>query len=172
MNRLLTLSIAICSITSIFAQDCPVKKGFAYQRSTIPGKMPRKILNESGKEMEVPVKMMNTYFIYVETKKDCTLQATKIWISGKTYHVIQEEVMNMPVVLQPSNPAMAPDTIVRQTSNRVYRIQPNEEWKDKAGKIIINKQTGAKIIIEYIHKSRIDYYKIHDIQRIAPMVLQ
>ena len=40
-----------------------IQKGYAFQRATIPGNIPRTTLDESGKVIEAPVKMMNTYFI-------------------------------------------------------------------------------------------------------------
>lgn len=156
----------------IQSQDCTIKTGQAYQRATIPGNIPRKDLDESGKEIEAPVKKMNTFFIYVETKKDCNLKVTRLWINGKAYHSIQEEVLNTPVVVQPSHPGAVLDTLVKQTSNKVFRIHPREEWKLNPGKKITDRFGGAKIIIEYTNKSKTDYYQIRDIKRIAPMVLQ
>lgn len=160
------------SIRCVQAQNCPIKKGYAYQRSTIPGNIPRRTLDESGKQMEAPVKKMNTFFIYVETGNDCNPQITSIWIGEKVYHITQEEVINIPVVIYHSHPGSAPDTLVKQTTNKVFRIQPGDEWQNKPGKKIVDKKTGAKIIIEYRNKSRTDYYKIQDIKKIAPIVLQ
>jgi hypothetical protein len=171
MHTFFYLFAVACSIFSAQAQDCSIKKGYAYQRTTIPGNIPRKTLDEGGKVIEAPVKMMNTYFVYVETT-DCNLKATRIWLGGKAYHVTQEEVVNMPVVIQHSHPGTAPDTLVKQTNNKVYRIQPKEEWQLKPGKKIIKMQKESKIIIEYTHKSVPAFYKIQDIKRIAPVVLQ
>lgn len=171
MYQLFCLLLAFGSLVSTPAQKCPIK-GYAYQRATIPGIIPRKTLDESGKEIEAPVKMMNTYFIYVEIKRGCNLQVTRIWISGKAYHIRQEEVKNTPVVIHHTHPGTPADTLVMQTNNQVFRIQLQEEWNHKPDNKVISKYPGAKIIIEYIHKSRPVYYRIQDIKRIAPMVLQ
>ena len=164
--------IGACSILSAGAQDCPIKKGYAYQRATIPGNIPRKSLDESGKEIEAPVKVMNTYFIYIETGK-CDLKVTKLWIGEKAYHVIQEEIVNMPVVIQHSHPGTAPDTLVKKTNNKVYRLQAKEEWQNKSGKESLVKPADGKIIVEYTTAgSRTYHYRIQEVKRIAPVVLQ
>jgi hypothetical protein len=122
--------------------------------------------------IEAPIKMMNTYFIYVETKNDCNLRATRIWLDGKAYNITREEITNIPVVIQHSHPGTPPDTLVKQTDNKVYRIQLKEESKTTPVGKIIKLQTESKIIIEYTNRSRTDYFSIKEIKRIAPMVLQ
>ncbi|HKH62574.1 MAG TPA: hypothetical protein VKA49_17145, partial [Flavitalea sp.] len=129
-------------------------------------------LDESGKVIEAPVKMMNTYFIYVETKNDCNLRATRIWLDGKAYNITREEILNIPVVIQHSHPGSTPDTLVKQTDNKVYRIELKEESKTNPPKKIMKMQLETKIIIEYTNRSRTEYFQIKEIKRIAPMVLQ
>ena len=172
MRILFYLFVMAMWIHPVQAQDCAITQGQAYQRATIPGNIPRKDLDESGKEIEAPIKRMNTFFIYVETKNNCNLKVTRLWIDGKAYHIIQEEILKTPVLIQPSHPGAKLDTLVKQTSNKVFRIHPREEWNIKPGKKITNRLGRAKIIIEYTNKPGTDYYQIQDIKRIAPMVLQ
>jgi hypothetical protein len=163
---------AVLWVSPSKSQDCVIMQGQAYRRATIPGNIPRKDLDESGKEIEAPVKKMNTFFIYVETKNNCTLKVIRLWIDGKAYHTIQEEILNTPVFLQPSHPGGKFDTLVRKTTNKVFRIHPREEWNLKPEKKIADRLERAKIVIEYANKSGTRYYQIEDIKRIAPMVLQ
>ena len=164
--------IAVSWIPPSESQDCVIKQGQAYLRATIPANIPRKDLDESGKENEAPVKKMNTFFIYVETKSNCTLNVIRLWIDGKAYHTIQEEILNTPVLVQPSHPGGKFDTLVRKTTNKVFRIHPREEWNLKPAEKITDRLKRAKIVIEYANKSGTGYYQIKDIKRIAPMVLQ
>ena len=75
------------------------------------------------------------------------------------------------MIIQHSYPHTPPDTLLKQTANKVFRIHPKEEWQIKANKKI-NKQPETRIIIEYVYKSRTEYYRIQNIKRIVPMVLQ
>lgn len=129
-------------------------------------------MDETGKVIEAPVKTMNTLFIYVETKNDCNFRATRVWLDGKAYNMMREEILTMPVVIQHSHPGSTPDTLVKQTDNKVYRIQLKEESNTHPGKKILKMGEEAKIIIEYINRSRTEYFPIKEIKRIAPMVLQ
>lgn len=154
------------------AQSCSISAGHAYQRTTIPGKMPRKDLNESGKEIEAPIKMMNTFFIYIETKDNCIPNVTRLWIQGKAYHAIQEPIEETPIVVPSSHPGNKFDTLVRKTSNKVFRIHPREEMAVKPGKTMADKLERASIIIEYGGQWKGSFYQIKKIKKITPVVLQ
>ena len=138
--------------------DCAISQGQAYQRATIPGNMPRKDLDESGKEVDAPVKKMNTIFSYVETKNNCTPTVTRLWIDGKVYHTIQEEIRETPVLAQSSHPGGKFDTLVKKTNNKVFRIHPREELSLKPGKEIA--QAGKCENNFENRKIRPDYYSI------------
>jgi hypothetical protein len=172
MIKFFYLLLAVCATGSCYSQNCPIKNGVVYERTTIPGTSPKKILDESGSQVERPLKIMNTYFIYIESNPDCHVQATRIWVGKKAFRITQEEITNTPVIIQQSNPGTHPDTLVKQTSNRVLRLQPKEELQLKPDKKITKKLTTAKVVIEYISNSRKEYYTIKDIKRIAPLVLQ
>lgn len=172
MQTLLFLLLGAFIVSPSRAQHCIIQKGYAFQRTTIPGNVPRTTLDETGKVIEAPVKTMNTLFIYVETKNDCNFRATRVWLDGKAYNMMREEILTMPVVIQHSHPGSTPDTLVKQTDNKVYRIQLKEESNTHPGKKILKMGEEAKIIIEYINRSRTEYFPIKEIKRIAPMVLQ
>src|SRR5215207_4652858 len=92
--------LVTCSILSTKARDCVITKGYAYQQATLAGSAPRKKLDESGKQVDGPVKKLNAIYIYVETSKSCNLTATGVWIGEMAYHITQQEVLNFPVVIQ------------------------------------------------------------------------
>jgi hypothetical protein len=172
MNKVYYFLLAVCTIGSAHAQNCSVKKGSAYERSTISGTIPRKIVDESGSEVERPVKKMNTSFIYIETEPGCHILPTRIWIGGKAYVVIQEEITNTPVIIQNAYPGISSDTLVKQTINKVFRLHSGEELQIKPDKNLAKKLADAKIVIEYTSNFETRYYIIKDIKRLAPLVLQ
>ena len=172
MNALIYFLLATLTMASVCSQNCSIKKGYAYERATISGTMPRKTLDESGKEIERPVKKMSSWFIYIESKSTCSLQTERIWIGNKAYNVIQEEIIDKPVVLQYSYPGKQPDTLVRPTSNKILRLQPMEELQIKPNKKITRELNDSKIIIEYRSKSGKYFFGIKEIQRLTPLVLQ
>jgi len=157
---------------SIYFKNCPIKNGSAYQRSTIPGTMPRKTLDESGNQVDRPIKKLNTYFIYIQLIHNCDIETTRIWIGGKAYRIAQEVVTHTPVVIEHSHPGALPDTLVKQTGNKVIRLQPTEELQVKSNKMVRNKLGGGNVVIEYNNNSRSKYYIIKEIKKLAPLVLQ
>ena len=172
MRTVIFILGVVFAIPAVKAQHCEIEKGYAFQRTTIPGNIPRTTLDESGKVIEAPVKMMNTYFIYVETKNDCNLRATRVWLDGKAYNITREEILTKPVVIQHSHPGTPPDTLVHQSDYRVYQIHLKEESKSNASKKVLKMQTTSKLIIEYTNRSQTVYFPVKEIKRIAPMVLQ
>lgn len=169
--RLICAAVILLYNLSLQAQDCKIEKGYAYQRTTIPGNIPRNDLDESGKEIERPVRMMNTFFIYVETNNGCNLRVTQLWILGKAFRVKQEEVKELPIVIHHTHPGTPPDTLVPHTMKRVFRLQPVADGFDEEKRIPV-KQNQKSIRIEYLRKEKKLYYQVHDVKRIAPMVLQ
>ena len=169
--RLIFAVFTLFSHLSLGAQDCKIENGYAYQRTTIPGNIPRRDLDESGKEIDKPVKFMNTMFIYVDTAKSFSLRVVKLWIVGKPYRVRLNEIRELPVIIQHSHPGTPPDTLVRPTKRRVFRLQPVAEWNEGEKKNEVQ-QNERTIVIEYTYKRRTTLYKIPEVKRIAPMVLQ
>jgi hypothetical protein len=155
----------------VIAQNCTVKKGYAYERTTLSGTPPRKVMDESGNQVERPVKNKSTYFIYMEVKKNREVQPGKIWIDGKAYNVTSEEI-DSPVIISYEQPRTTPDTLVRQTKNKLIKIQPTAELKDLPNSKVSQKTKSAKVVIEYTRNSRTYYHTIKDIKKLPPLVLQ
>ncbi len=172
MHTLIYLLITLLWPPGMQTQDCVIRQGKAYQRATIPGNIPRKDLDEAGKQIEAPVKKMNTFFIYIQVEKKCNLEVIRLWIDKKAYRTIQEEVLHTPVLIPPSQPGGKFDTLVKKTKHKVFRIHPREEWDLRPSKEVADRLGRAKIVIEYANKSGTGHYAIKDIKRIAPMVLQ
>lgn len=156
---------------SVFSQKCTVKKGHAYERTTLSGTPPRKVLDESGNQVERPVKNKSTYFIYMEVKKNRQIQPTKIWINGKAFNVAAEETTS-PVIINYEQPRTTPDTLIKHTANKIIRLQPTAELTDMPSGKLLKKTKTAKIVIEYSRNSKTYYHAIKDIKKLPPLVLQ
>jgi hypothetical protein len=172
MKRIFMLIILMSSIGgSVFGQNCSIKKGYAFERSTLSGTPPRKVLEESGNQIERPVKNNTTYFIYMEIKNSCHIEPSRIWINRKPYLVRKEEV-TAPVIINYEQPRTTPDTLVKQTKNKIIRLLPTTELNDTANSWLSNKISGSKIVIEYLKNSKPFYHTIKDLKKLPPLVLQ
>jgi hypothetical protein len=171
MNKIISCLLAICTCAPAWSQHCSLENGVAYERATIPATMPKKTLDESGKEIERPVKKMSTYFIYIESTPNCSIYPDRIWIGSKAYSINLEEIYS-PVIIQYSYPGKQPDTLVKATGNKVFRIYPKEELQVKADKKISKKLQSSKMIIEYDGVSGKKFFLIKEIKRLSPLVLQ
>lgn len=120
--------------------------------------------------MDALPKLMNSHFIFIETAKNCIPAITQVWIAEKAYNVTVEEIRDLPVVLQSSDPRAKADTLVTSTSNRVFRIVPTGEVTTHARKKPAMKKN--KVIIEYTVNSKPGSFAIRDIKRLTPIVLQ
>ena len=171
MQHILIFLLIVFAL-SLAAQDCRTVNGSAYERSTIAGKPPKKILNETGTQVEVPMKKQRTLFIYIEANKDCKIQAHRIWIDGKPFELLQEEINQTPIIFQNSYPGGVADTLVRKTSQQVFRLEPKQLLHASPGKKIRKKLKASKILVEYSHKTGTGSFLIKDIKRLPPLVLQ
>ena len=157
---------------SFRVQDCKSVYGSAFERSTISGKPPKKILDETGTQVEVPAKKQSTLFIYIEGDIHCQIQAHRIWIEGIPFELLQEEITHTPVILQNIYPGRVPDTLVRKTNRQVFRIQPSQQLKVSPDKKLRKKLKASKILVEYSYKTGTGSIIITDIKRLTPLVLQ
>jgi hypothetical protein len=170
-KTLLFILLLTCIEESIFAQKCSVKKGYAYERTTLSGTPPRKVLDESGNQVERPVKQKSSYFIYMEVKKHSKVQPVRMWIDGKGFTVTSEEI-NSPVIINYELPRTAPDTLIQQNSHRIIKIQPTADLTDLPDAKLTRKINSARVVIEYTRNSKTYYHLIKEIQKLPPLVLQ
>jgi len=158
---------------SVCQPNCPVVKGYAFQRSTFPGTIQKGVTNENGTQTERPVKPIITNFIYAEMKPAQTVKPTAIWIRGKGYTVEIEKTTG-PVIVpkQGLGGTPIPDTLVKETKNSLYRIQPKNLLSEKPPSKISKKMNQKNVIIEYYWKGKKQYYTIKDIKNLPPLALQ
>ena len=156
---------------SLNAQVCQTLTGSAFERSTISGKPPKKILDETGTQVEVPLKSHTTRFIYIEADKKCNVRARRIWIDGKAFTLLQEEIVNKPIVLRNEYPGGITDTLIGKTDNQVFRLEPKQELKLRPGKKIRKQLSHSKMVIEYSYINGTGSCIIKEIKKLAPLVL-
>jgi hypothetical protein len=85
--------------------------------------------------------------------------------------VISEEIES-PVILQYNQPIVSSDTLVKQTKNKIIKLQPKEELTVAPDAKLSKKLKAGEIIIEYNRDSKRHYYTIKNIKKLPPLVLQ
>lgn len=162
------------SILSIAQLKSPVLNGYAYQRASLPGTIPKGVTNEDGSQADRPVKPMITHFVYLEIKPTQNIKPATIWIRGKSYKLETEKITSIPVVLerQGIGEKTLSDTLVKKTANNVFRIYPKGTLVTKASSAISKKINKQNVVIEYFWKAKKYYYTISDIKNLQPLALQ
>lgn len=162
------------SILSIAQSKSPIVNGYAYQRASLPGTIPRGVTNEDGSQADRPIKPMITHFVYLEIKTSQNIKPTTIWIRGKNYNLETEKITTVPLVLdrQGIGDKTLSDTLVKKTANNVFRIYPKGTLVTKASSTISKKINKQNIVIEYYWKSKKYYYTIRAIKNLQPLALQ
>ena len=102
-----------CSPPSVV---CPVKETLAYSRETTPG-IP-------GRDAPIDV----TYYIYLVLEKGAAPAVTGVWIEGR-FHAATLQRVDSPVEVEHdvAVPTGEKDTLVGETSDDVYRVEPGDE---------------------------------------------
>ena len=108
----------------------PIVKGFAYQRESTPGIIP-KVIDEDGKESTKTITKINSYQLFIEYKKGTTIKPTRVWINGVAYRTRTENINATPVLFKTNTVANTyeTDTLVNKTSNNVIQLLTDGEIK-------------------------------------------
>lgn len=171
MKLFLYISFLFGITTNSYAQKkCGVSQAYAYQRATLPGTITT-VIDETGTVKERPRKPKITYFIYLETKPSELIQPSLIWINGKAYKLKTEKITT-PVLVPRIDAVKSVDTLVKETSNNVIRIQPVEEASVRPSNAVAKKIKNSQIVIEYVRKSKKQYYTIDRIKTLTPLAMQ
>lgn len=154
-----------------WTQSCAIEKGYAFQQASIPGKPPKKILHESGNQVDASARLNNNLLIFFETKPGCNVKIKRVWIKNKVYEVHQENVEKLPLTFHPSRPGAPLDTLVASTSNMVYQLHLQNEQLN-ISKNDLRRLPKGSIILEYEEATTTHYFIINTIKKLAPVVLQ
>lgn len=177
MKKILNLFACVLSLHSLSAQfNGPAKTGYAYQQSTLPGRAPTVVVDETGKTIERERKPNIRYHIFLEFRQSHInkINPTRIWIGGKVYGVKFENITTTPYIVPRSfGPRILHDTLVKKTSYAVIKLQPVSATDTSAPqKIVSSKIASNAIVVEYYCKKKRYYYVLNYIKSLEPLVLQ
>ena len=166
MNKFVCILLALPLAVS--AQG-PVVNGNAWQSTTLPGTRNTATSEVTGQEVAKPVKNSNGVVIFLEYKPTENIHPLRVWIGGKGYKATFQSVKNDQVIMEQQGQT---DTLVKKTFYRIIRIQPSEEDTVKIPASIRKSSTNNNVIIEYLWKSRKQYFTIPVIKKYGPVALE
>ncbi len=172
MKKSVIISLLIICSWGLFSQTkTTLVKGYAYERESTPGIIP-KTIGEDGKESNGTTHSFKSYQLFLEYKKGTTIKPTRVWINGVAYRVKTENINATPVLFKTNTVAnlYETDTLVKKTTNKVIQVLTDGEIKP-APKSKPKNATG-KIIVEYSYKGKTYLYTFKEIIKIAPQILQ
>ncbi len=170
MNRIIHIIIASLAFYSCASQKNA--KVYAYRQPVFQGARPTTVLDEKGKEVEMPVKEHANFFIYLELPPG-DVQVKEIWIKQKPYTAKTGIVTSTPVVITPQVRLSAPaDTLVKATNNKVLWISPQLPMELKAAESLQKKMKGNELVIHCVVNGKDQYYTAAAIKNLPPVALQ
>jgi hypothetical protein len=123
--KYINLLLAAISI-SIFAnaQSEGASKLYGFKQVVIPGNIPKKIIEENGKEIKVEAKQHYNYFIYLVSSTSVT--PTEIWLNGKAFSATAVSVSSPVEYVNPTE-GNKTTVLVPGTNKKVLKISLSGE---------------------------------------------
>jgi hypothetical protein len=149
--------------------QAPVVNGSAWQSTTLPGTRNTATSEVTGQEVTKPARTSNGVVVFLEYKPTQSIHPVRVWIDGKPFKATFQSVKNDQVIMEQNGQT---DTLVKKTFYRILRIQPAEEDTVKIPAAIRKNSTNSNVIIEYLWKSRKQYFTIPVIKKYGPVALE
>ena len=170
--RLIPIIIASLAFCSCASQKNT--RVYAYRQPVLQGARPAGVIDEKGKEVEMPVRERPAnFFIYLEMRPS-NFEMKEIWIKQKAY-VGNFTILpqSTPVVIQPQVRINAGDTLVRATKNRVIQISPGKSLEVTGISAEVQKQINDnEVVIHCLVNGKERYYVLASIKNLPPVALQ
>lgn len=166
--QLIFASLVFCSCAS--QKNTSVH---AYRQPVLQGARPGVVIDEKGKEVEMPVRERANFFIYLETRS-ANVEVKEIWIKRKSYATTTNVVESTPVIVLPQVRMTAGgDTLVKATGNRVLQISPGEPVELQSPPSgILQKINENEVVIHCVVNGKNQYYALAAIKNLPPVALQ
>jgi hypothetical protein len=159
MKKIYLILAVLSFAIFVNAQTEGASKLYGYKQVVIPGTVPKKIIEEDGKQTTLEVKQRYNYFIYLVSSGIVT--PTEVWINGKVYSVTTVDV-STPVEHQ--NPAQGNKAklLVPKTSKKTLQLslsgaelsKPSSKGKTLAAKneLVVIYKGGKKTYYKTVKK--------------------
>jgi hypothetical protein len=164
-------------IASLVFYSCASQKNtrvYAYRQPVLQGAKPTTVIDEKGRETEMPVRERPAnFFIYLEMPP-ADVEMKTVWIKQKPY-VANYTIVSTPVVIMPQvRINNAGDTLVKATRNRVFQISPGKPMDVELPRGDAQQQQvkDNELVIHCVVNGKQRYYALASIKNLPPLALQ
>ena len=146
---------------------------YAYIRTVMPGMIPDRNTSVDRINGEPADRSVENYFIYL-SKPDPSISNLTIWISGKAYQATQQEITQLPIVLESGGPGIfkITDTLVPAGTAHVWRIIPGDPSEATAPRILKNQDRQPAVVLEFMHNGKHLFVFSNTFKKLTPIVLE
>lgn len=174
MKSILFLS-AFCFLTfGLKAQTRPDVKLYAYARPVTGGVPPKISPQENNLQIYRSAKGKYTYLIYLEGPAKKRIYPVEIWLFGERKGVKVSFIRKTPVAIKTGDlPGYSKTiTLVPETSNRVYQLDPGPAPMEKEIKGAGEKAAANDVVVVYKCAGQFYYALQKKIKILEPVVLR
>jgi hypothetical protein len=148
-NSILTLTIGLITFT-LFGQSCSGIKGYAFERTVLPGAAHHTAVSEGGSTASATPRSMKSYLIYLEHKPDLNIIPGILWVAGKPFSVKGEYLKGAPsLVTDDPNDKILWDSVATKTSKKILSIQAIDSISMEPSEDVKKKLTDKNFVLEY-----------------------
>ena len=160
--------ISLCSYTQIKGPA----KIYGYKEPVSSGNIPKRIIDENGKETSPEKKPSYNYFIYLVSAGRA--YPSEMWIMSKPYSVIPEFIKNTPVERKNFNIPSEPKStvLVPKTTKKVLLLTPAPAIDNKLTNKAKNLAKTNELVIVYKSGGKFYYNSLKFLTRLELAVTQ
>jgi hypothetical protein len=167
MKQLYILLIFLAFSLVIHAQSKGTISLYGYQQSVLPGTIPKGVITEDGKEVEITIKPRFNYWFY--TASHSKIYPVEIWVKG-SHHLVRTQSRQTPVEVE--IPTVSKKVMVPKTSKNVLELEllPSVNGKHTAkGKSLSKTHT---VVLVYKANGKLFYQTLSGLKELPPAAMQ
>ncbi len=154
------------------SQTNKIAKGYAYAREVLSGVKPKVSVAENGDIIQKSSSPGIQYFIYVTTKDTTSLQLNGIWIKGQKYIAEVETITSLPAMIPIEGSYGNPDTLLDTSGFHPWKINVGHVMPADSNDSVPGKLKGNEVVISFLLKGKLRYFRIAKIIYLEPLTLQ
>jgi len=169
LTALLLLMLAGCRTAKVDK----TARLYAYIRTVMPGMIPDRNTPADRINGEPADRAVENYFIYL-SKPDPSISNLTVWIRGKAYQASQQEITQLPIVLESGGPGIfkISDTLVPAGAANVWRIIPGDLSGATAPRILKKQGRQPAVVLEFTYNGKHLLAFSNAFKKLTPIVLE
>lgn len=170
MKSFLFLILFFSACLFSFGQDVKLK---AYVQSVLPGTVPRKVTDESGRPRQTPSGKNEQYYVYLLYSKKTKVVPVEMWLNGKPFSILPRNVEKTPVEIGDSNnPAGGKTVAIPQTKDKVVQLKPSTYTDGKSNYTTQQKAKANDVVVVYKINGKFRTVSLPHFVRLEPIANQ